>query len=107
MNRRFTFARSSDRRLSSAAMNVEGTIEGVEAALYDRRRYGLPTWLERKFEAETGPEQARNLSHATLAQAFIYFVLLLGEAALTPDAFRLSAALHFGVGAPMLLVISA
>ena len=67
----------------------------------------LPAWLEARFQSDTADDQARALFRAALAAALVYCVQLIAESSLTPDAFGFSAALHFGVVTPALLLIAA
>ncbi|MDE3177464.1 MAG: GGDEF domain-containing protein [Pseudomonadota bacterium] len=67
----------------------------------------LPRWLEQRFQAETADRQAQALFRASLGAAVFYNAQLFAEWSLTPDAFRLAAALHFGLVTPALLAIAA
>ncbi len=79
----------------------------VDGALGASGYQSLPRWLEQRFQAETGERQAQALFHASLGAALFYNAQLLAEWSLTPDAFGLAAALHFGLVTPALLAIAA
>ena len=79
----------------------------LDAALGAQGYATLPGWLEQRFQAETGERQAQALFRASLGAALFYNAQLFAEWSLTPDVFRLAAALHFGLVMPALLAIAA
>ena len=83
-----------------------GEIETLLASR--RRRLRFAPWLERRFEAETGPRYAQILA-ADLRRTAIYYNLMgFGDLLLTPDTVGVAVALHVLVVTPaMLLVASA
>ncbi len=104
LNGLFTLARHPDRRRKP---REAGSARELDEALADRRLRSLPAWLEERFQDETAEAQIRALYRAALAATVVYTVQLVAEWSLTRDAFALSAALHFGVVAPALLLIAA
>ncbi len=104
MNGLFTLARHPSRRRKP---RETGSSRALDEALANRRMRALPAWLEERFQKETAEDQTRALYRAALAAAIVYNVQLIAEWSLTRDAFALSAALHFGLITPALLLIAA
>jgi diguanylate cyclase (GGDEF)-like protein len=100
----FALARQRNRR---RIPGEPGSPHELDEALADRRLGALPEWLERRFQRDTMEDQTRALFRAALAAALVYNVQLVVEWLLTPDAFWLGAALHFGFVTPVLLLIAA
>lgn len=104
MNGLFTLARHPSRRRKP---REAGLSRELDETLADRRMRALPAWLEERFQDETAEDQIRALYRAALAAALVYNVQLIAEWSLTRDAFALSAAIHFGLVTPALLLIAA
>jgi diguanylate cyclase (GGDEF)-like protein len=104
LNGLFTLARRPSRRRKAREAGSSGELD---EALIDRRMRALPVWLEARFQVETAEDQIRALYRAALAAALVYNAQLIAEWSLTRDAFALSAALHFGLVTPALLLIAA
>jgi diguanylate cyclase (GGDEF)-like protein len=99
--RRTTTRRQKPRDVSNSVA------EDLDLALSDRRFQRLPEALEARFFTDTAVDASRALVRAALASALVNNVTLLAEWTLTPDAVIFSAALHFGVVTPLLLMLAA
>ena len=83
----------------------EISVEVVETFLKARRKsLAFPPALERRFELDTRSRRAKRLKINTIGNIFIYNLFLGFDLVLTPDRLALSAALHFVIVSPIMLL---